>query len=578
MHILLYVPDNQVTNNFVPQLWPFVLQRLTPKEHRVSIIDGNVRHLSARELVDFIVQNDVDLVGMGFMTRMAQKAYHMAAAIRRETSVPIVMGGPHVTEVPNEPLGLTGHPQYADAVVLGEADDTWRLVVRDAAAGALQQVYQPAVIDGKDIKPSLKNYPQVRWDRIDLSLFDLMRFVPSTAKRMLKRIGLKIDELYVVPVESGRGCPYGCEFCTVTGFFGDQIRFRDNQNVIDELLCLKALGKERNALVSVFFIDDNFAINRKRTKSLLRDMIAQDACVPWIAQISMNLLRDEELVRLIAESGGRWIFMGLESIDPASLKVARKEFNKPGEYADILNLLAKYDLYAITSFIFGMEGDRQGVSENTYRQVDGWPPGLPVFGILTPYPATPLYDRLRSEGRLTRPEHWLDFQAFKAAYLPKGLSADQAEEEVRRAWEHCYSPGAFRRSQEWLRRNRKPYGYQVMHFVTRMLFRGIYFPQLTRWAWIKLLARNYRTIGNLVLQGLRSQRRARRKPSDAAAHAQTPAGGASGVLHESDLKGMVRQAPGRTASGFNGEGEEPRREPIPTPSRVTSVETSEPAS
>ena len=363
MHILLYVPDNQVTNNFVPQLWPFVLQRLTPKEHRVSIIDGNVRHLSARELVDFIVQNDVDLVGMGFMTRMAQKAYHMAAAIRRETSVPIVMGGPHVTEVPNEPLGLTGHPQYADAVVLGEADDTWRLVVRDAAAGALQQVYQPAVIDGKDIKPSLKNYPQVRWDRIDLSLFDLMRFVPSTAKRMLKRIGLKIDELYVVPVESGRGCPYGCEFCTVTGFFGDQIRFRDNQNVIDELLCLKALGKERNALVSVFFIDDNFAINRKRTKSLLRDMIAQDACVPWIAQISMNLLRDEELVRLIAESGGRWIFMGLESIDPASLKVARKEFNKPGEYADILNLLAKYDLYAITSFIFGMEGDRQGVSE-----------------------------------------------------------------------------------------------------------------------------------------------------------------------------------------------------------------------
>ena len=274
-------------------------------------------------------------------------------------------------------------------------------MVRDAAAGTLQQFYQPAVIDGKDVKPSLKNYPQVRWDRIDLSLFDLMRFVPSTAKRMLKRLGLNHDELYVVPVESGRGCPYGCEFCTVTGFFGDQIRFRDNQNVIDELLCLKALAKERNALVSVFFIDDNFAINRKRTKSLLRDMIAQDACVPWIAQISMNLLRDEELVRLIAESGGRWIFMGLESIDPDSLKVANKSFNKPAEYAEILNLLAKYELYAITSFIFGMEGDRPGVSENTYRQVDAWPPGLPVFGILTPYPATPLYDRLQREGRLT---------------------------------------------------------------------------------------------------------------------------------------------------------------------------------
>lgn len=577
MHILLYVPDNQVTNNFVPQLWPFVLQRLTPKDHRVSIIDGNVRYLSERELVDFIVQNDVGLVGMGFMTRMAQKAYRMAAAIRRETGVPIVMGGPHVTEVPNEPLGLTGHPQYADAVVLGEADDTWPRVVRDAAAGTLRQFYQPAVIDGKDVKPSLRNYPQVRWDRIDLSLFDLMRFVPSTAKRMLKRLGLNYDELYVVPVESGRGCPYGCEFCTVTGFFGDQIRFRDNQNVIDELLCLKALGKERNALVSVFFIDDNFAINRKRTKSLLRDMIAQDACVPWIAQISMNLLRDEELVRLIAESGGRWIFMGLESIDPDSLKVANKSFNKPAEYAEILNLLAKYELYAITSFIFGMEGDRPGVSENTYRQVDAWPPGLPVFGILTPYPATPLYDRLKSEGRLTRPEHWLDFQAFKAAYLPKGLTADQAEEEVRRAWAHCYRPRAFRKSQDWLLRNGKTFGYQVMHFVARILFRGIYFPQMTRWAWIKLLARNYSTIGSLVFQGLKSQRRARRKRSDTAAPAQTPVAGTSAVLRESDLKGMVRQAPVWKASGSLGDGKEPRRESTPSPSGVTSIETSEPA-
>ena len=105
MHILLYVPDNQVTNNFIPQLWPFVLQRLTPREHRVTIIDGNALHYEADELVNFILQNKVDLVGMGFMTRMAQKAYRMAAAIRQATTVPIVMGGPHVTEVPDEPLG-----------------------------------------------------------------------------------------------------------------------------------------------------------------------------------------------------------------------------------------------------------------------------------------------------------------------------------------------------------------------------------------------------------------------------------------------------------------------------------------
>ena len=506
MHILLYVPDNQVTNNFVPQLWPFVLQRLTPEGHKVSIIDGNTKHYTANELVEFIVENKVGLVGMGFMTRMAQKAYRMAEAIRSKTNVQVVMGGPHVTEVPGEPLGLTGHPQYADAVVLGEADDTWSKVVNDAAQGELKNTYKPEEINGKDVKPSLSNYPQVEWDKIDLSLFNLMRFVPGKVKKVLKLMGLKYDEVYVVPVESGRGCPYGCEFCTVTGFFGDQIRFRDNQNIIDELKRLKSIGKERNAMVSVFFIDDNFAINRKRTKALLRDMIAQDACVPWVGQISMNLLRDEELVKLIAESGGKWIFMGLESIDPDSLKVAQKDFNKPNEYAEILSLLAKYDLYAITSFIFGMEGDTKGVSKKTYDQIDNWPPGLPVFGILTPYPATPLYDRLKSEGRLTRPEHWLDFKAFKAAYLPKGISADQAEEEVRQAWKHCYSPKAFKKAQNWLKETQKPYGFKIMHFVARMLFRGIYFPQMTWWAWIKFLTKNSGTISRLVYEGLVNQR------------------------------------------------------------------------
>jgi len=506
MHILLYVPDNQVTQNFIPQLWPFVLQRRTPEEHRVTIIDGNALHYSARELVDFIIQHRVELVGMGFMTRMAQKAYHMAAAIRQATSVPVVMGGPHVTEVPDEPLGLTGHPPYADAVVLGEADETWPRVVRDADLKQLQKVYRPATLAGKDVKPSLRDYSVVAWDQVDLTLFDLMRFVPSAARRLLKRLGVDYDKAYVIPVESGRGCPYGCEFCTVTGFFGDQIRFRDNENVIAELLLLKDLARRQRALVSVFFIDDNFAIHRKRTKALLRAMIEHGACLPWTAQISMNLLRDEELLELIAASGGRWIFMGLESMDPASLKVARKEFNQPEEYGAVLSALARHDLYAITSFIYGMEQDQPGVSRKTVDAIDGWPPGLPVFGLLTPYPATPLYDRLLREGRLTRPEHWLDFQAFKTAFLPQAISPEQAEAEVRQSWSHCYGPATFGRAQRWLLEHQKPFGQQLTHFVARLLFRGIYFPQMSRWAWMKLLAQNTPTLGRLFYSGLQARR------------------------------------------------------------------------
>ena len=109
--------------------------------------------------------------------------------------------------------------------------------------------------------------------------------------------------------------------------------------------------------MAVFFIDDNFAINIKRTKSLLRDIIAAGAQVHWVAQISANLLRDEELVDLIAASGGKWIFIGMESIDPANLKDVNKGFNKPGEYAAVLERLAQRNVYAITSFIFGMDND-----------------------------------------------------------------------------------------------------------------------------------------------------------------------------------------------------------------------------
>jgi radical SAM superfamily enzyme YgiQ (UPF0313 family) len=509
MHILLYVPDNQVTRNFIPQLWPFVLQRLTPSEHHVTIIDGNSLHYSADELVEFILNNNVELVGMGFMTRMAQKAYQMAAAIRKSTSIPVVMGGPHVTEVPDEPLGGMGRPRYADAVVLGEADDIWPQVVRDAAAGKLQPTYKPATVVGQDLKPSLKNYPVVDWARMDLSLFDLMRYVPFVIKRLLKYLGVSYDRAYVIPVESGRGCPYGCEFCTVTGFFGDAIRFRDNENVISELLQLKEIARRNNALVSVFFIDDNLAINRNRLKSLLRDMIRFDACLPWTAQISMNLLRDEELVQLIAASGGRWIFMGLESMDPESLKLAHKQFNKPEEYKSILNLLARHNVYAITSFIYGMEGDTPNVARETVQQMKDWPPGLPVFGLLTPYPGTPLYARLQKEKRLTRPEHWLDFQAFKTAFIPKGISAEEAEAQVRQSWLHCYSPATFFRAQRWMVEQRKAFGQQLTLFITRLLFRGIYFPQRTRWSWLRLLALNSRTVTSLIHSGLQAYRESR---------------------------------------------------------------------
>ena len=160
-----------------------------------------------------------------------------------------------------------------------------------------------------------------------------------------------------------------CEFCTVTGFFGDSIRFRTNQSVVDELLRLKARARSENGQMAVFFIDDNFAINVKRTKSLLRDIIAAGAQVHWVAQISANLLRDEELVDLIAASGGKWIFIGMESIDPANLADVNKGFNKPGEYAAVLERLARAQ-YLRHHFIYFRHGQRHRRRRRAHARAD----------------------------------------------------------------------------------------------------------------------------------------------------------------------------------------------------------------
>src|SRR5664280_399795 len=369
----------------MPHLWMFLLQSLTPTGNEVLLIDGNTHPMTDAELVQYALDQKIGLVGIGAMTRMIAKAYRVADALRA-AGVPVVMGGPHVTECPDEALGRDGGPRHADAIALGEADETWPRIGADAGRGELKEVYTPVDAFGQEKKPTLQDYPVIPWDKLDIDQFNR---IPSFFRRVMQHYGHAWETFRIVPVESGRGCPYGCEFCTVTGFFGDSIRFRSNESVVNELLLLKARARSEGGQIAVFFIDDNFAINLKRTKSLLRDIIAAGAELNWVAQISANLLRDEELVDLISASGGKWIFIGMESIDPANLKDVNKGFNKPGEYAAVLERLAERNVYAITSFIFGMDNDSVGVAERTLEQVRTWPPGLPIFGLLTPLPATP---------------------------------------------------------------------------------------------------------------------------------------------------------------------------------------------
>src|SRR5579872_5808837 len=528
MKILLYNPDNGVTRNFMPHLWMFLLQSLTPAGHEVLLIDGNAQPMDEAGIAKYVIEQGVGLAGIGAMTRMAAKAYRMADAIR-SVGVPVVMGGPHVTEEADEALGRDGGPRHADAVALGEADETWPQIVNDAVRGKLKEVYAPVDAMGRERKPSLNPYPAIPWDKLDLNQFDL---VPKLMHPLLKNLREGWGTFHIVPVESGRGCPYGCEFCTVTGFFGDSIRFRTNESVVNELLLLKARAHKEQGQIAVFFIDDNFAINVKRTKSLLRDIIAAKAQVFWVAQISANLLRDEELVDLIAASGGKWIFIGMESVDPVNLKDVNKGFNKPSEYAAVLERLAKRNIYAITSFILGMDNDTPGVAERTLQQVRTWPPGLPIFGLLTPLPATPLYKRLEAAGRLTRPRHWKDFVPFTMAHTPLKMSVDEAHNEVRDGWDHSYSPEALAHAVDSL--DDQPLGYRINIFLARLCFRGIYFPMMNKMAWLKVIAQNRRTIFKLTKEAVFGRPSARRETLDAPISLETPLGEES-TSHLSDL-------------------------------------------
>src|SRR5678815_814714 len=185
MKILLYNPDNGITRNFMPHLWMFLLQALTPPDHEVVLVDGNAKAMTDQELVEFIHRENIGLVGIGAMTRMIAKAYRVADSLRA-AGIPVVMGGPHVTEVPDEALGRNGGPRHADALALGEADQTWPLIVEDAARGQLKQIYAPVDAFGQETKPTLQDYPAIPWDSLDLRQFNR---IPGFFRPLMRHYG-----------------------------------------------------------------------------------------------------------------------------------------------------------------------------------------------------------------------------------------------------------------------------------------------------------------------------------------------------------------------------------------------------
>jgi radical SAM superfamily enzyme YgiQ (UPF0313 family) len=340
-----------------------VLAGLTPPEWDITVVDENLG------VPDYTAMPRPDLVGITAFTSQAGRAYKVAAEFRT-SGVPVVMGGIHATMRPAEAS------ERVDAVVTGEAESIWVQVLEDAKQGALKRVYAGT---------------RMEMDKVPLARHDLL---PPTGYRFGS-------------IQTTRGCPLNCSFCSVTTFNGRAYRRRPIENVVQEL----KLIREKYVLI----VDDNFIGTRKdhiaRTKDLLRAIIQANLGKKWIAQVTINMADDEELLRLAAKAGCSGVFIGFESPNAEGLIEVHKEFNirKDRDFQTSVRRIQRHGILVVGSFIMGLDVDEPGIGRQIADTADRC--GLDALNVLflTPLPGTRLWDKMESEHRIaanTFPEDW----------------------------------------------------------------------------------------------------------------------------------------------------------------------------
>jgi radical SAM superfamily enzyme YgiQ (UPF0313 family) len=350
----------------------------TPPDWQVTILDEKV------EPIDF--SRPADLVGITGMTPAIDRAYAIADGFRAR-GVPVVMGGIHVSMNPEEAL------RHCDAVVVGEAEGLWPRVLSDVRRGALQRRYRHETF------PALSGLGSPDW-----SLYDGKGYLPFHC------------------VETSRGCPHGCDFCSVTDYFGGCYRTRPPVEVEAEVRGLRPFEGRFVLKNVVFFVDDNIAGRRPHARELLARMVPYR--LKWLGQASTTVAADDELLTLCRKSGCMGLLIGFETLSAEKLQAMRKGFNSPDRYLDAIRKIHDHGIGVSGAFVFGLDGDDEGVFDRTYEFVQKAKLESPYFSILTPYPGTRLYRRLEAEGRIVDRD-WSNYNTNNVVYEPRGMSAQQ---------------------------------------------------------------------------------------------------------------------------------------------------------
>ena len=401
-------------NARVPSLSLPLIASLTPPGAKISFTDDLITPIDPEGEL-----KDVDLVGITVLSTTALRAYRIADAYRKK-GIKVVLGGIHPTAVPDEAA------EHADAVVIGEAEQSWSQLVKDFQRGNLKAFYR-----------------QNQWT--DLSTLPVPR----------REIHGPKGYFPLSVVQATRGCPYRCEFCSVRTFFGDTFRLRPLKDVVSEVKGM------RHKLI--MFNDDNIIGHPGYSRELFQAITPLKK--KWMGQASLAGLRDEKTIRLMAQSGCIGLLIGFESIIEKNITSIGKFQNRPSHYMEVINSLHRNGIAIWASFIFGFDHDDPTVFERTVEFAIKAKIFSAVFAMLTPYPGTEFYNRMKAEGRLTDERWWLreDQQDRAPHFEPMGMNRRQLREGWKWAWREFYSPGSIIRRFQ-------------LEFPPTLVNRLIYFP------------------------------------------------------------------------------------------------------
>ena len=379
LKILLVRPDSFSLRGLFAFNWPpltlLQIAAVTPKEYLVKIVDESF------EEVNF--DTDADLVGITFRTLNAPRGYWIADEFRRR-GVPVVIGGWHASALPQEAK------EHADSVYIGEAETGWRNLLKDFEKGSLKPFYKSNFVNGKDI-------PIPRYDVLN-------------------------KRLHVYTVQASRGCPYGCDFCSISNspLGGKKYRTRPVDMVIREL--------ERVKQKIVIFVDPSLSIDIAYTKELFRKM--SNLNKRFACFVNINVANDEEFLKLASEAGCIAFSIGFETFSESAMRRLSKLPKEVEVYRKVVERIHDYGITVLGSFVFGFDDDKKDVFENSIDMMKYIDIDSVGVNILTPFPGTPLFDRLEREGRiLTR--DWSKYNMREVVFVPKHMSPEELKEGAR---------------------------------------------------------------------------------------------------------------------------------------------------